>query len=52
MFHNLLFVMSLSGSVVFVLYILMSLLAQKLISLKWKYRILKIAVLLDRKSVV
>ena len=45
MFHNLLFVMSLSGSVVFVLYILMSLLAQKLISLKWKYRILKIAVL-------
>ncbi len=44
MFHNLLLVMSLSGSAVLVVYLLVSLVAHKYVFLKWQYRILKIAV--------
>lgn len=44
MFHNLLLVMSLSGSAVLAVYLLVSLVAHKYVFLKWQYRILKIAV--------
>ena len=44
MFHNLLLVMSLSGSAVLAVYLLVSLVAHKYVFLKWHYRILKIAV--------
>ena len=43
MFQNLLFTMSLAGSMVFILYILSYPLAEKYFSLKWRYRVLKIA---------
>ncbi len=43
MLLNLLFTMSLAGSIVFILYILILPLSEKYFSLKWKYRILKIA---------
>lgn len=41
---NLLFMMSLSGSMVFLLYVIFYPLAKRYFSLKWKYTILKIAV--------
>ena len=41
MFHNLLLVMSLSGSAVLAVYLLVSLVAHKYVFLKWQYRILK-----------
>lgn len=43
MFPNLLFTMSLAGSTVFLLYILAYPFAKEYFSLKWRYRILKIA---------
>lgn len=42
--HNFLFNMSLSGNMVFILYILTYPLAKKFFSLEWRYRILKIAI--------
>ena len=45
MFKNLLFVMSLSGTVVFVFYLLLYPFMKPYVSLKWKYRILKIAMM-------
>ena len=45
MFKNLLFVMSLSGTAIFVSYVLMYPLVKRYVSLKWRYRILKIAIL-------
>lgn len=44
MFRNILFIMSLSGSVVMVLYMLFYPLAQRYFPLIWRYRILKIAI--------
>ena len=43
MFRNILFTMSLSGSIVMVLYILFYPLAQRYFPLVWRYRVLKIA---------
>lgn len=43
MFRNILFIMSLSGSIVMVLYILFYPLAQRYFPLVWRYRVLKIA---------
>lgn len=43
-FKNLLFVMSLSGSVIFLMYIIFYPLAKRYFSLQWKYTVLKIAV--------
>ncbi len=43
MFPNLLFTMSLAGSIVFLLYVLSYPFAKEYFSLKWRYRILKIA---------
>lgn len=45
MFKNLFFVMSLSGTVVFALYLLLYPLTKRCFSLKWRYRLLKIAML-------
>ena len=42
-FKNLLFVMSLSGSVIFLMYIIFYPLAKRYFSLRWKYTVLKIA---------
>lgn len=43
MFRNILFMMSLSGSVIMILYVLFYPLAQRYFPLIWRYRILKIA---------
>lgn len=45
MLKNLLLVMSLSGTVVFLFYLLTYPLAKRYVSLKWRYRILKIALI-------
>lgn len=42
-FHNLLLVMSLSGSIVFILYVLLYPVTRRYFSQKWRYRVLKIA---------
>lgn len=42
-FHNLLLVMSLSGSIVFILYVLLYPVTKRYFSQKWRYRVLKIA---------
>ena len=42
-FKNMFFVMSVSGTVVFVLYMLLYPLSERYFSLKWRYRILKTA---------
>ncbi len=44
MFQNILFAMSLSGNMVFILYILTYPLSKKYFTLEWRYRILKIAI--------
>lgn len=44
MFQNPLFIMSLSGTIVFILYILIYPLAKRYFSLKWRYLMLKIAI--------
>lgn len=44
MLQNILFAMSLSGNMVFILYILTYPLSKKCFTLEWKYRILKIAI--------
>ncbi len=43
MFRNLLFTMSLSGSIVMVLYLILYPLARKYFPLVWRYRVLKVA---------
>ena len=45
MLQNILFTMSLSGNMVFLLYILTYPLSKKYFTLAWKYRILKIAII-------
>ena len=45
LFENVFFVMSWSGTVVFLLYLLACMLAEPYLSLKWRYRILKTAIL-------
>ena len=42
-FKNMFFVMSVSGTVVFLLYMLLYPLSKRYVSLKWRYRILKLA---------
>ncbi len=42
--QNLLFIMSMAGSMIFILYILIYSLTEKYLSLKWQYGILKIAI--------
>ena len=44
-FKNMFFVMSVSGTVVFVLYMLLYPLSERYFSLKWRYRILKLAMM-------
>ena len=44
-FKNMFFVMSASGTVVFVFYMLLYPLSQRYFSLKWRYRILKLAMM-------
>ena len=44
-FKNMFFVMSVSGTVVFLLYMLLYPLSKRYVSLKWRYRILKLAMM-------
>lgn len=44
MFRNLLFTMSLSGSLVMVLYLILYPLARRYFPLVWRYRVLKMAI--------
>lgn len=44
-FKNMFFVMSISGTVVFILYLLLYPLSKRYFSLKWRYRILKLAMM-------